>query len=456
MASGMMDFGVTFIGRILGIVLTVASQSILAWGLGLEGRGAYAICILVPTFLTLIFMLGCDVAVQYEVASKRQSLSQGVMHITLYGLVASVAAIAVGVACVHLRVPVFTKVSPREMYLALAMIPMSFFLQSLVALLISIQEFACSAVFSIIGGVLQVILTVLFVLLLGWHVEGAVLSLLVGNFLVSASVIGVMRKRYGLVLARPDFAMIRDMLHYGLRYYLGKLSNMANAQVGTILLALFADKAEIGLFAVASQVTTRVMMVPDALMTVLIPRAATDSDGRQELVAQGSRVCFFICGAMLAVLALFARPLVCALFSPAFLGSVPLIRILALGVLLRCAAKIYVPYLLGTNRPGIVSFAVGTGALINLGLVLLLLPTIGLAGAAIAMGVSYVISSTILTMMFHRFSGLGYWEIARPRKSDWDPLRRVWVRLRGRDSGPAVQSPSSSSQDIEGQGHRLP
>ena len=441
MASGIKDFSVTFGARMVTLVLSIASQSCLAWGLGVEGRGAYAVCSLIPALLTLLFMLGCDVGVIYEVASKRQSLSQGVMHITIYGLSASAVAIVAGIVCIHLRVPIFTKVAPRELYLALATIPLSFLAGVFAILLTSIREFVVSAVFSIIAGVLHVALAVLFVLILDWQVIGAILSLVVGNSLTLVGILAVMRKRYGLRLVRPDLARIRDMLHYGLRYYLGKLSNLANVELGTILLALFATKAEIGLFAVASQATSQAEVIPNTLSVVLFPRVASTPGGRPDLVAQSARVSFLVCGALLAVLTVFATPLIYVLFSPDFLGSVPLIRILVLGVLLRCASKLFVPYLNGINRPGIASFAVGAGVLVNLALVVLLLPRIGLSGAAIAMCASYVVSSAILTFTFRRLSGLSLWEIVRPRKSDWEPMRRIWDRLRGRgaaEAGPNV------------------
>ncbi|MHC5172664.1 MAG: hypothetical protein ACYSPJ_02710 [Planctomycetota bacterium] len=65
------------------------------------------------------------------------------------------------------------------------------------------------------------------------------------------------------------------MFHYGLRYYVGKISNQVNFQLGTLILAFFATQEQIGIFAVASQVTARAMLVPDALATVLMPRVGT-------------------------------------------------------------------------------------------------------------------------------------------------------------------------------------
>jgi O-antigen/teichoic acid export membrane protein len=198
-----------------------------------------------------------------------------------------------------------------------------------------------------------------------------------------------------------------------------------------------APKELIGLFDMAAQLTARAMTLPDVLATIVVPRVAGDPKGRPALVAQCARVVAVVCGATLLVLVIFATPIVRLLFSPAFLPSVPLIRILAAGVLIRCAAKIFATYLTCTDRPGLASVATASGMVVNVALLLALMPVIGLAGAAVAMVGNYVVSSAILTIGFQRISGLGVRATWAPRWSDWAPLAEAWRRVRGR-AGPAA------------------
>ena len=220
------------------------------------------------------------------------------------------------------------------------------------------------------------------------------------------------------------------MFHYGSRYYFGKISNQMNFQVGTIILAMFAAEDEIGLFDLASQIAVRTMIIPNTLITILIPKVAGDKDGKKELVAQCVRLTGLIYGMLMILLAVFAKPIVAVVFPPAFLPIVPLIRILTIGVVVRSCGKVLVPYFLGTNHPGISSISVAIGAITNVAALWVLLPMIGLSGAAIGMTLGYLASSALLMVAFMRFSGLRAGEAWLPRRSDWGIVANAMKRVR--------------------------
>ena len=92
------DFGVTFISRIVVLATALGGQSCLAWILGPSGRGAYAVCILFGAMLTLVFLLGCDSASLYFVASRRITLSEGLVYTIIYGLIGSLLAVTAGLS----------------------------------------------------------------------------------------------------------------------------------------------------------------------------------------------------------------------------------------------------------------------------------------------------------------------------------------------------------------------
>ena len=76
------------------------------------------------------------------------------------------------------------------------------------------------------------------------------------------------------------------------------------------------------------------------------------------------------------------------------------------------------PYFMGTDRPAVCSWSVGIGTLINVAVLLALLPSIGLRGAALAMTLGYVTSGLILMVAFHRVSGWSLLETWAPRRAD--------------------------------------
>jgi len=432
MKAGIRDFGVTFGSRIGVMVLGMGSQSCLAWCLGLADRGSYAVCMLFATMLTLACLFGCEVAAQYFVASRRLTVSEGIMNVMIYGGLGCGLAVLVGLILLRMPLSFVTKADLSSFHLALVMIPLSFFSTTITNLLSAVSEFAWLAIVNVASYGLQVILLLVLVLLLDLGVNGALLA---ANLVSVASIVGVLalfRKKSGLRWAWPSWQSIGEMFRYGIQYYVGKISNQVNFQIGPIILTFFASKEDIGLFVLATTLTAQAMMIPDTLTTVLIPRVAVDKTGRRELIAQCSRLITLLCGIALLVLVIFAKPIIAILFSPAFVPAVSLVRIVAIGILIRCASKVFVPFLLNTNHPGIASMSVAAGMAANLVLLWLLMPVLGLDGAAWAMTLGYVVSSLILLQGFVRISGMGFREVARFRWADWMPIAEMWQGVRRR------------------------
>ena len=100
--------------------------------------------------------------------------------------------------------------------------------------------------------------------------------------------------------------------------------------------------------------------------------------------------------------------------------------------MLRSAAKIIVPYLNGTNHPGVFSIATLCSTVTNLVLLLVLLPRMGLVGAAWAMTAGSFVGTAILVYSFARFSGLTLVQTWRPRAEDFAFLLEMWRGFRSK------------------------
>ena len=432
MASGFRDFAITFGSRIMILLVGLGSQSCLARLLGPPGRGSYAVAMLFATVLSLIFIFGTDVAGRYFVSSQRFTLSEGVSNVVACGLMGCATAVGAGLILMQMPLDFLSKASPLCFYLALATIPLSLFSSSFLALLAALREFGWYALMGLGSAIASLILNLLFLWVLRWDVQGAVLVILVNGVLTFGGALAILRWKHGLTLVWPTFKGISEMYRYGIRYYAGKLSNNANFQIGTIILTFFATREEIGMFALGVGMAGQIMMVPDTLGDVVMPRVAGDARGRPELVTQVNRMVSLVSGPALLVLAVFAVPIVAVLFSPAFLPMVPIIRILAVGFFLRSACKMIEYYFLMTNHPGISSTSTAVGVAVNLVLLWLLMPAIGLLGAAVAMTVSYAVGSALLVVVFSRYSGTGLVAMWRYQRSDWTAMREVVNRFRYR------------------------
>ena len=418
-ATGAKQTGITLGAEFVNMGLLFVAQVLLARYLEPAGRGSYAVCNVFAALLTVIFFLGTDVGLIYFIGSKKFTISQGVANTLIFAVACSALAIGAGVLLTWTPFEFFSKASREAFYLALASIPVTFLSMTLLRCLPQLRQFGWYAALTATRATAYVAAIGVFVILLGGGVNGALVAIIASNAVTLVLVVGFLRWRLGLRWEWPSWLRLGQMLHYGIRYYFGKISNLVNFQVGTLILAMFATESEIGLFSLALAMVMRIEVIPGALTTVLLSRVAADVSGRADLVAQCVRVTALVVGGMLIVGSLVVYPFF-LLVLPKFLPAVLVIWVLVPGEWIRSACKLFVPYFIGTNRPGVASAAVALGLVVNVALLAVLLPLLGINGAAASVTGSYIVSSIFLAVAFGRTSGIGFWETWRVRRADWD------------------------------------
>ena len=431
MSSGIRDFSTVFSSRLITLCAQLGIQSCLAWFLGPEDRGSYAVCLMYSSLLSLILIINFDDAGVYFISSKRINLSQGITYTLIYGGAGSVLAIGVGLVLMKLPLAIFEKATPTAFYLALASIPCSLFSMTFMRLLTAVHQFGWYAAMMVGNILIHLIFTILFVWVFAWSVNGAISAIPVTSILVIAVTLIFLRWKYKITLVKLPLRLFRDILHYGARYHLGKISSTMYLYVGTLILASLTTKEQVGWFDVAIKLTAQIMLIPNALITILMPRVAGDKQGKAHLIAQCARLTGLICAGLSLILAVLAKPIVSFLFSPEFLPSVLLIQTIAIGVAIRCGCKVFDSYLLGTDHPGSLSISNAAGTVTNFTILLVLLPYIGLIAAGVSVTVGFCMSSSLLTFLFLKYSRLKPTQLLRFRRTDWGPLSNVLQRRLG-------------------------
>ena len=430
MASGVKDLASTLSARVASALITIAIQGCLAWFLLPDGRGSYAVCLIFSTLLVYVFSFGSDIAFNFFLSSRKMSLSEAITHSFILVILISLVATTTGYLLLKSSLSFTRKASQISFFLSLAYIPIFLFANIYLQIFTAIYEFRFYSILIILRELNRLIFILFFVLGLALNVNGALLANICSDFIIVIVSLFVYYVKFNLRITKVHFLYFRDLFSYGIRYYLGRLSNILNLQIGTMILAFFATKNDIGLFSVATALTTKVEMIPDAFFAVLFPRISSSDTGRKVLVARCARITGLVCGMILLALGLFAEPVINILFSPAFLGAKPIIRILAIGTAARCGCKIFVPYLLGTGYPGTASVSVAVGVTINVLLMYILLPLLGLTGAAVSVSINYLLSSLILSVSFMYLTGLGFRDIFVFNQADYELLHILLNRFK--------------------------
>jgi O-antigen/teichoic acid export membrane protein len=164
------------------------------------------------------------------------------------------------------------------------------------------------------------------------------------------------------------------------------LATIAYYRSGTLVLAALADARETAMFGVAASIAFGMLMIPNAVTTALLPRLAVEGDG-DRLVAQTRRALAvtFLAAALLSAAAAAVVPAGLPLvLGPEYRAAGLPFALLCVGVPLIAASGVVGTALLSIGRLRPLGVQVAASLAVNLLALVLLAPSLGAVGAALA------------------------------------------------------------------------
>ncbi len=240
------------------------------------------------------------------------------------------------------------------------------------------------------------------------HVLGA---WVVAKVLVGAAVL-LLVWRAGR-LAAPDFGALRVELPFIATIGLTNLIGLLNYRVGLFVIERLLGLSATGVYSIAVVVAELLWFVSGSLTQAVYGRIGTPDRTRAAdttvRVVHLSLVALLLVAPLLAAAAVLLIP---PLLGEAYRASLPLLAFLLPGALLFGGASALSAYFTNhAGRPQVPAQVAALSLALNAGLALLLVPLLGMAGAALAASLAYAASVVVLALRFARHAGL--------------PLRRV-------------------------------
>jgi O-antigen/teichoic acid export membrane protein len=201
--------------------------------------------------------------------------------------------------------------------------------------------------------------------------------------------------------APPSMELGRRIADYGLRAQLGGIVTLLNQRLDFILLNVLAGPAVLGVYAIASKFAELLKIPPLALTYVLYPKYAREDDATarskaKKLLPKAG----ILTAASIVPLWFAATYLIPALYGSEFRGAIAPAHIILFGLALEGVAAVITAFLYGIGRPGLNSWGMGAGLAATVLLDVLLIPSFGATGAAIASAVAYTSSTLALVWFF--------------------------------------------------------
>lgn len=416
-------------------LLSFVSVLITARALGAVGRGDIA-------FLTTVAFLTAQLSTM-GVGQANANLAAREPHLTpaLAGTSVALAVINGSLAVLVLGTlmavfPSFSgDASTGILLLVLASIPMLILQEYMLYLVQAHYAFGVTNLSWMVTPVTNVVVNGTLAAFGLLTVESAVTTW-IGGMTLGTLVMGwaVVRRLGGF--GRPEPALARQMLAFGLKAHLGRAMLFGNYRADQWILGVMSSSKELGLYSVAVAWSEVLFFLPTTLVAVqrpdLVRASPEEARERATQVLRGALALTLACTVGIVVLA----PFLCTtIFGESFAGSVEMLRVLALGSFGIATLKLLGNALTAQRRPLLETAGVAVAFVTVFALDFALIPAHGGLGAAIASAVSYTLGGLAVAVIFGRSFAARAGDLI-PRPSDVAALSRSVV-LRFRPARPA-------------------
>lgn len=426
------DVLLTFGGRLALTAALIVGDVILARGLGPEGKGAFVLLLNLSSLGALVLALGLDrslaVFAARSLGAARTAFANVVLWTLIVGGLGVLAIIALygprtaDHAPTGLLAPLLPELTaPQLLYGALALPGEIAFTIGLVGLLGRQRVLA----YNVLRFLRRGVFVVLLVGLLALGRLDLELVLLLNLVALAVTVVGIVwaMTRARMVGLGPSARLLIEQVSFGGRTMIGTLAERLHFRANTFLLNAFIGVGATGVFSVALGLAEILWYLPTSFGLVLFSRAV--QGGRE-----GANIASAMTRTVLAVMIVAAVPLwflapamVELVYGAPFAQAGTALQVMLPGVVAYSIVAVLTHPLIAWGAPGRVTLVLLAGLAVNLAANMLLIPELGMNGAAAASTISYTLTALMILLLYRHLSGHGLRQALVIRRSDVSRVR---------------------------------
>lgn len=193
---------------------------------------------------------------------------------------------------------------------------------------------------------------------------------------------------------------VKKLVRYAIPVSLGAIGWIVMLGTNTIVIKNYFDTDQVGFYGVAMTLAQVFSFLPEAIATILMPRASALRDKERIVkplwMAVVSSLALSI--ALLAPLLYYKREIITLVFTEKYIAAAAIILPLSLAQIFISSHQIIAAAWQGLGRPGVPSITISIAAILNIVGSVLLTGRYGLAGAAVSIAVSSFVATIIISI----------------------------------------------------------
>jgi O-antigen/teichoic acid export membrane protein len=398
----------TVVARVLILAGSLVASIIVARVLGAGGVGALAV---INVTVAVALQLGCaglPSANTYFIARDRRQLAPVWANALLFGFAAgSVLAVFVA-ALAAARPSLFGSVSFQLIIIAALSIPFQLVTFLGLNVFLGIERIAEFNLLDSLAQCFVLVNAILALLLLGAGLPLLVIFNAAASVLVCAVVViainRIIARESEVGTLRPDSGLFKAMARYAMKFHVAVLAPLLIVRADLLIVNHYRSAGEAGVYAVASQIASVLLMLPGAVATLVFPRitAAQEKGGEFTMLVTRHMALLMFAICLTAAPLGFLLPL---LYGAQF-ADVPLqLLILLPGIILMGLEAVLVQHFNSLGVPKVIPLFWLVTVAVNVSLNLLFVPRYGARAAAVTSTLSYALIFALVAAYFRLQTG---------------------------------------------------
>ena len=390
------DVGITFIASVVTLPLGFIITILLGRYLGAGDLGLFRMASTIYGIAMLVSAIGIPmVMIKYvaEFKEGRTKFNQIVSSGVITSLFLGIGFIALFYFSSGIFAEIFNMPGLSGLIKILSPVfPFALVGGALLGLLNGLREMKKYAVATILQSVLMIIVTVALIYY-GFGVAGAVIGVVLSSVGNCLFLIFISRNYFEITLSEY-IQTTKKMLRFSVQLFTAGAINEINNQLDIILIGFFLLSTDVGFYTVAIGLSRFFWLIPMSVQRITYPATSSywsenNHVALNKMIDKTMKYCTVILVLIGLGVGFFARDIITTIFKENFVYAVLPLQILLIGTVVRGSiAQPIGGSLAGIGRPDLALKISALMMAINATLDIILIPQIGIIGAAIATTIS--------------------------------------------------------------------
>jgi len=378
-------------GQLVIAVISLVNSIVLARALGVEGRGYFIMAMLLPSMLITFSDFGLGQASTKFAASKKWLASTIFVTNTIVMCIRLIVIGIVGAIVIHgYSGSLFPGIPKQYLYLGLLQ-TVGLVIQGMIfPIFLGLGQGVRYSLILVASSVLS-----LLTLSTGWLAVGLSVNLALvlqfgSSFVMAIYIYFSVLKHIGEI-GTASKQYFKEAFRFGSGIYLSIVSTFANEKMVLLILNSFGGVIFVSLYTIAQALTERIYLLSDAVGTMLMPKIAEDPDHNSYMLTPVVfKLTVIITTILSSLLMITADWIITFIYSSEFAGSIEIMRLLLVAVIFSSGWRVLSQDLNARGFTKVTAIINVSLAIVSLTLAGILLPLIGLKGAALASILAYI------------------------------------------------------------------